>query len=69
MEKIPQSFNKLGMNLMETFYRNKGILPKSYSFSIVSENKVLKYLNTLGINKATGFEGISSRLARDGLLL
>ena len=38
----------------------------SYSFSIVSENKVLKYLNSLGIKKATGMDGIHPRFVRDG---
>ena len=51
---------------MESFYRNKGVFPNSYSFSIVSENKVLKYLNSLGINKATGLDDIPSRFVRDG---
>ena len=41
-------------------------LPNSYSFSIVSENKVLKYLNSLGINKATGLDDIPSRFVRYG---
>ena len=36
------------------------------SFSIVSENKVLKYLNSLGINKTTGLNGIPSHFVRDG---
>ena len=43
VEKLPQSFNKFGKNFVESFYRNKGVFPNSYSFSIVSENKVLKY--------------------------
>ena len=56
MEKLPQSFDKFGKNFVESFYRNKGVFPNSYSFSIVSENKVLKYLNSLGITKATGLD-------------
>ena len=69
MEKLPQSFNKFGKNFVESFYRNKGVFPNSYSFLIVSENKVLKYLNSLGINKATGLDGIPSRVVRDGALI
>ena len=34
----------------------------SSSFSIVSENKVLKYLNSLVISKATGLDGILQAL-------
>ena len=51
---------------MESFYRNNVFFPNSYSFSIVSENKVLKYLNSLGINKATGLDGIPTRFVRYG---
>ena len=51
---------------MESFYRNKGVFLNSYSFSIVPESKVLKYLNSLGIKKATGLDGIPSRFLRDG---
>ena len=66
VEKLPQSFNKFGKNFVESFYCNKGVFPNRFSFSIVSENKVLKYLNSLGINKATGLDGIPSRFVRDG---
>ena len=66
VEKLPQSFNKFGKNFVESFYCNKGVFPNSYSFSFVSENNVLKYLNSLGINKATGLDGIPSRFVRDG---
>ena len=64
MEKLPQSLNKVGKNFVESFYRNKGVHPNSYSLIIVSLNKVLKYLNSLGINKATGLDDIPSRLVR-----
>ena len=37
----------------------------AYSFSIVTEGKVLKLLNALSINKATGLDGIPSRFVRD----
>ena len=52
-----------------SFYAVKGVLPNSYSFSIVTENTVLKHLNKLGINKATGLDGIPSRFVRDSASL
>ena len=55
VEKLPQSFNKFGKNFVESFYRNKCVFQNSYSFSIVSENKVLKYLSSTGINKAAAY--------------
>ena len=39
------------------------------SFSIVTENTVLKHLNKLGINKATGLDGIPSWFVRDSASL
>ena len=50
---------------VQTFYQRKGVTPNSYSFSMVSENKILKYLNNLSANKATGLDGIPSRFVRD----
>ena len=51
---------------MQSFYLNKGVVPNSYSFSLVSENRVLGYLKNLSAKKATGLDGIPSRFVRDG---
>ena len=67
MRKLLQSFNKFRKNFVESFFRNKGVFSNSFSFSIVSENKNLKYLNSLCINKAIGLDGIPSRFVRDGV--
>ena len=66
VEKLPQCVNKYGKSFVSTFYSSKGILPNSFSFSIVSENRILKYLNNLSANKATGLDGIPSRFIKDG---
>ena len=57
VEKLPKSVNKFGRQFVRTFYQRKGVTPNSHSFSMVSENKVLKYLNNLSANKATGLDG------------
>jgi len=49
------------------FYSSKGVRPNSFSFSIVTESKTIKYLNNLGCNKATGLDGIPSRLVVDAV--
>lgn len=41
------------------------VLPQNSSFSLVSEKKVLTYLNSLGINEATSLDSILSRFAKD----
>ena len=43
----------------------KGVKPYNYTFNVVSENKVLKYLNNLSAKKATGLDGIPARFVRD----
>ena len=58
--------NKFGKRFVQSFYLNKGVVPNSYSFSLVSENRVLGYLKNLSAKKATGLDGIPSRFVRDG---
>ena len=66
VKKLPKCVHKYGCGFVNSFYSSKGVLPENYSFTIVSESKVLKYLNSLGIKKATGLDGIPSRFVRDG---
>ena len=76
---IPNAFNKyfveLGGNLVNKIPRSN-ILPDSFlsdvhhpvnglpSFQEISENDVLKLLHGLGPNKASGIDGISSRVLK-----
>jgi hypothetical protein len=66
VEKLPKCVEKFGCNFVSSFYSSKGVIPNSFSFNLVSETKVLKYLQSLGLNKATGLDGISSRFLKDG---
>ena len=48
VEKLPKSVNKYGRQFVQTFHQRKGVTSNCcYSFSMVSENKILKYLNNL----------------------
>ena len=49
--------------------RSKGEKPNSYSVSVVSESKVLKYLNALSVDKAMVLDGIRTRFVRDSASL
>ena len=66
MERLSESVNKFGKSFVNSFYRNKGVTLDSYSFLVVSENKVLGYLNKSSANKATGLDDIPSRFVRNG---
>ena len=39
VKKLPKGLHKYGSSFVNSFYRNK----KTFSFSLVSENKILKY--------------------------
>ena len=49
--KLPERVNKFGKRFVQSFYLNKGVVPNSYSFSLVSENMVLGYLKILVLRK------------------
>jgi hypothetical protein len=66
VEKLPAMLNRYGKSLFTSFYAKLGVLPNSFSFSLVTNNQVLKYLEQLSANKATGLDSILSRLKRDG---
>ena len=40
VEKLPKTVNTFRKKNVESFYQNNGVISNSYSFSIVSENKV-----------------------------
>ena len=46
VEELTKSVNKFGRQFVKE-YQHKSVLSNSYSFSMVSENKILKYLNNL----------------------
>ena len=50
---------------MTEYYQKLGARKNAFGFSLVSEEKVLKYLFKLGANKATGLDGIPSRFIKD----
>ena len=62
---MPTCVKKYGKSFVFNFYLLKGVRPNSFSFSIVTESKIFKYLNNLACNKATGLDGIPSRFVVD----
>ena len=66
VEKLPKCVQMYGCSFVNQFYAEKGVFPNSYSFSLISESKVLKYLTSLSAHKATGLDGIPSHFIKDG---
>ena len=54
-----------GRNFVFNLYSHKGVTLNNFSFSIMSEDQILKYLSTLSVNKSTGLDGILSKFVRD----
>ena len=56
-------FNK---DRLDQFYYNLGVTQKSFCFSIVTEQEVLKMLKGLNVSKSTDHDDISANFLRDG---
>jgi len=69
VKKLPPCIISFDASFVHNFYSSKGIKLDSFSFSIVSEEKCLKYISSLSANKATGLDGIPSRFIRDSALV
>ena len=65
VSKLPASLNVFGDAFVTQYYHAKCVFLNSYGLSLVTENKMLKYLNQLGVNKSTGLDGIPSRFVKD----
>ena len=65
VENLPSCISSFGTSFVYNFYSSKGVKLDNYSFSIVSEEKCFKYINSLSVNKAVGLDGIPSRFIRD----
>ena len=62
---MPNIFN-VSSQIFKNFYANKGITPKSFNISEVSEEFVYKELCKLDPRKSTGIDGIKPIFLKDG---
>ena len=66
VDKLPKSTGLYGEIFVTNFYSKFGVRLNCFSFSLMTEGKILKYLNSLSPNKATGLDGLPSRFIKDG---
>jgi len=66
VSKLPVSLGVYGKQFVDFFYSKKGVFKNSFSFALVSESTVLKYINHLSHSKATGLDVIPARFMMDG---
>ena len=65
LPRIPKIFDVESFKFKE-FYAKKGIMPKSFKPSRVSEDYILKKLCKLNPNKSTGIDEIPAKFLKDG---
>ena len=65
VEQLPTCIGTYSDKFVKAFYQKLGIRLNNYSFTLVSEIKVLQYLCNLGPNKATGLDGLPSKFVKD----
>ena len=53
VEKLPICSGKFGKSYVKNYYQKLGVRKDSFALSLVSEEKVLKYLLKINANKAT----------------
>lgn len=51
---------------LQLYYSEKGIKPNSFTFTIVSEEEVLKLITSLNVSKSTGCDNISAKFVKFG---
>ena len=69
VKELPKRVRDFGESFVFNFYSLKGVKADYFSFSLVMENQVFKYLICLKSNKATGLDGIPSKLVKDAVPL
>jgi hypothetical protein len=51
---------------VSAFYQEKGVKPKDFRFSIITETDIEKLLKSLNVTKSTGCDNISAKFLKDG---
>ena len=65
VSKLPKPSGLFGMNHVRNFYSDK-VAQDSFKLNPVDKDQVLKIINNLGSEKATGIDGLPVRFIKDG---
>lgn len=65
VEKLPPRPGFYGPEHIQDFYPKLGVTPNSFSFNLVSVEKISDMLKGLNTAKATGLDNISARFLKD----
>ena len=64
VDKLPKTY--FGEGKITEYYKDQGVNANSFNFTVVTEDEVLKLLQTLNTAKSTGCDNISPRFLREG---
>ena len=67
VEKMSCGPGKYTKDFFVNFYREKNVKLNEFSLSIVSEKEVLKVVNSIGVDKATGLDNFAAKFLKDGV--
>ena len=66
VSKLPTAVKIFNSKFIHQYYKQKGVVQNSFSFSLLSETKVCKMLKCVSPRKATGLDDLPARFIRDG---
>ena len=62
LAKLPPPSGRFGITLVRKYYQNVlDLLPSWFTFSIISEELVLKLLKDMNVDKAAGIDNLSGK--------
>ena len=66
VEKLPAGLGKYGFDHVVSFYRRMNVKKDAFNLVQITEDVVLKHLETLNPGKATGLDNLPAKFIRDG---
>ena len=68
VDKLPQATGNFSGQIITDFYRkNFNVSENCYKLSVLSEDAVLKIVNSIGSNKATGLDNLPAKFLKDSI--
>ena len=66
LKKLPNPKNKFNMDSVKSHYVKLGLKEKSFSFSRIEEEIILKLLQETNPSKPAGIDGLAGKFLKDG---
>ena len=68
VNKLPQSIGRFSGNFVSLFYKNRfNVTKDDFSLTTVGENDIMKIVQSIGANKATGLDNLPAQFLKDSI--